>query len=197
MALPPPLPGRTPPLPQRPSIGSIPSGIRDPHASGDNFSPNAARISTRDVQRATGSTFNRWVEFDSTNVMQAKVEPQYDLDGKLTGVGTITIEFVNGAVYEYENRPMGDWFDLIESSSKGRFSYYEVRGAGKSRPGMGIWKPCKQIRKAFRTPAEVAGIQAKRQPVGARQQARTYTRGGQRGAYGAGGKRLPRPPSIQ
>lgn len=176
------------PLPSRSGPPPLPS--RDVQADPRNFSANAQRISTRDVQRAVGRTTGVWVEFDSTNVMRAMVEPQYDLDGKMTGVGTITIEFLNGAQYEYADRPMGDWFDLIESSSKGRFTYYEVRGEGKSVPGMGLWKPCRKIRNATRSAAEVARIKARREPRTAAQKRRTYTRGGKRGAYGAGGRRI-------
>lgn len=145
------------------------------------------RVSGRDVTRATGRTHGVWVAFTSTNVERAKVDPQYDLKGELTGVGTITIQFLNGSQYEYADRPMSDWMDLIESSSKGRFTYYDVRGPGKSVPGMGLWKPCVQIGKPTRTPAEVAALAAKRQPRTAAQKRRTFTRGGKRQAYGAGG----------
>jgi hypothetical protein len=171
--------GSPPPLPSR-----VPGGA-DPR----NFSQNASRISTRDVQRATGATYGVWVEFDSTNVLRAKVDPQYDLDGKLTGVGLITVEFLSGATYEYDDRPMSDWFDLIESSSKGRFCYFEVRGPGPSRPGMGIWSH-RQISGPTRSAAQVAAMVGNRQPRTREQKRRTYTRGGKRGAYGAGGRRI-------
>lgn len=174
------LPSRSsgpPPLPSR-----LPGGA-DPR----NFSPDAQRISTRDVQRASGRTEGVWVEFDSTNVERAKVDPDYNLDGKKTGTGTITIQFLNGSIYEYPDRPMGDWIDLIESSSKGRFTYFEVRGPGPSRKGMGIWTH-RQIQQATRTAAEVAAMVAARQPRTREQKRRTYTRGGKRAAYGAGGR---------
>ncbi len=164
-----------------PIPGPLPGGA-DPRV----FDPNAERISTRDVQRATGRSEGVWIHFDSTNVYAAKVDPEYDLNGKKTGVGTIYIEFLSGAVYEYQNRPMGDWFDLIESSSKGRFTYYEVRGPGKSVPGMGLW-PSTKIREATRSAETVAKMRKQREPRTEQQKKRTYTRGGKRGAYGAGG----------
>jgi hypothetical protein len=145
------------------------------------------RFSGRDAGPATGKNEGVWVAFASTNVMQARADPQYDLDGQKTGVGTITIEFLDGSQYEYDDRPMGDWYDLVESSSKGRFAYYEVRGPGKSRPGMGLWKPCRQIRKATRTAAQVAALRADRQPRGPKQRQRRFTVSGRRNAYGAGG----------
>lgn len=164
-ALPPPR-SRVPELPTRTSAPSLHSG--------------------RDQGPVKGRTFGQWVGFASTNVEMAKVEPQYDLEGNLTGVGTITAQFLSGAQYEYADRPMSDWYDLVESSSKGSFAYYEVRGPGKSRPGMGLWKPCKQIRKATRTSAQVAALAAKRQPKGAAQRQGRYTVRGRRNAYARG-----------
>lgn len=158
-------------------------------ADPSNFSAGAQRISTRDVQRAGGRTFGVWVHFDSTNVYAAKVDPDYDLEGKLVGTGTITIEFLNGSRYAYPDRPMGDWFDLIESSSKGRFTYYEVRGPGPSRKGMGIWNHV-ELNGPTRSADAVARMKAAREPRHAQQKKRTYTRHGKRGAYGAGGQRI-------
>ncbi len=177
-----------PPLPAR--SGPPPLPIRDAHALRSNFAIGS-KISTRDVARGTGKLFGDWVNFDSTNVMRAKYEPNVDSQGNRQPIGTIWIEFVSGAEYKYRNRPAGDFMDLVESSSKGRFSYYEVRGEGPSHKGMGLWKPCEQTRQAWRSKAEQASIRKKRQPVGAKQQQRTYTRGGKRRAFGAGGKRLP------
>jgi len=159
-----------------------------------NFPASAQRISTRDVQRSSGRTEGVWVHFDSTNVEMAKVDPQYDLQGKKTGVGTITVQFLSGAQYEYPDRTMGDWHDLVESSSKGRYTYFTVRGPGPSHPGMGLW-PFRQLRSATRSPAEVAALVARRQPRTAEQRRRTFTRGGKRGAFGAGGRSV-RPPAF-
>jgi hypothetical protein len=142
--------------------------------------------SGRDAGPVRGGTFNTWVKFASTNVEMAKVEPQYDLGGELTGVGLITIQFLNGSQYEYADRPMSDWYDLIESGSKGSFTYYEVRGDGPSHPGMGLWKPCRKIRNATRTAAEVARLAASRQPTTPKQRQRRYTAGGKRNAYARG-----------
>ena len=105
--------------------------------------------------------------------------------------GTITIEFLSGATYAYANRPVADWLDLFESSSKGRFVYFEVRGPGPSRKGMGIWSSVK-IRDAWRTAAEVRRMAQARRPMTAKQRQRTYTRGGKRGGYGAGGLAISR-----
>lgn len=174
-----------PPLPSRPE-GAKPS----------NFSADAQRISTRDVQRATGRTEGVEVSFDSTNVEKGRVDPDYDQDGKKTGTGTITLWFVNGWAYEYENRPMGDWLDLIESGSKGRFAYYEVRGAGPSAEGHTLWPYSKKWQWATRSAAEVAAIRAAREPRHARQRERRYTRGGKRNQFGAGGRHVGKPPSF-
>lgn len=184
-----------PPLPSRSAAGrSLPT--RDTAADPANFSANAQRISTRDVQRAVGRSEGVWFEFDSQALMGGKVDPEYDLDGKKTGRGLITIEYVSGAVWEFADRPMSDWYDLIESSSKGRFNYYEVRGPGPSRKGMGLWKPATEIKKAWRSSAEIAAIRYRREPRTRAQKRRTYTKGGRRQAFGAGGQRVPRPPAF-
>jgi hypothetical protein len=162
--------------PARSRIPALPSRSNEPQ-----------RISGREAHVAAGRNEGVWVGFDSTNVEMAKVEPQYDLNGQKTGIGTITIQFLNGAQYEYADRPMSDWYDLIESSSKGRKTYYDVRGPGKSRPGMGLWKPCVQIRKPTRTSAQVAALASRRKPRSASDRRRTFTRGGRRNAFGAGG----------
>lgn len=177
-----------PPLPSRPN----PSGRLPEGAIPGNFSPLGLRISTRDVQRATGSMEGMWVSFDSTNVEMAKVIPNTDGKGGKTGTGTITIRFINGWEYEYQNRPMADWYDLVESSSKGRFTYYEVRGPGKSVSGQTLWPYSRKTKWIDRSAAEIARMKAAREPMHAEQQRRTYTRGGKRGAYGAGGLPVPR-----
>jgi hypothetical protein len=164
-----------PPLPSRAAPPPLPTGRMGGTVTSD-----------RDVQRASGRTTGVWVQVSSTNVEMMKVEPEYNLDGELTGVGTITIQFLNGAQYEYPDRPMADWYDLVESSSKGRKTYWDVRGPGRSRKGMGIW-PFRQIRSATRTPAQVAALAGRRQPQTAAQRARRFTRGGKRNAFGAGG----------
>ena len=111
------------------------------------------------------------------------------MEGKLTGVGSITIEFLDGSQYEYAGRPMSDWYDLIESSSKGRKVYFDVRGPGPSRNGMGIW-PFKKIRNATRSASQVRAMAARNQPRTAAQRQRRYTVGGKRNKYGAGGFRV-------
>lgn len=113
--------------------------------------------------------------------------------GKAT-MGVIEIEFLSGATYQYHNRPIADFMDMVESSSKGRFTYYEVRGPGPSRPGMGIW-PSIKVRDGWRTAAEVRRMAHARRPRTAAQAKRTYTRGGQRGAFGKGGLPVRKTPS--
>ncbi len=177
-----------PPLPARGGPPPLPS--REAHALRSNFAIGS-KISTRDVARGTGKLFGDWVNFDSTNVMRAKYEPNVDSAGNRQPIGTIWIEFVSGAEYRYRNRAAGDFMDLVESSSKGTFAYDEIRGPGKSIPGMGKWKPCEKIRSAWRSRAEQNEIKRKRQPIGAKQRARTYTRGGKRNAFRLGGARTP------
>lgn len=179
--MPPSLPSRSgpPPLPGR-----------DVQADPRNFSGDAQRISTRDVQRAVGRMEGVWVDFDSQNVERARVDPDYDLDGKKTGTGTIIIQFLNGWEYTYDNRPMGDWLDLVESSSKGRFTYFEVRGAGPSIEGRTIWPYSKKRKFAERSAAQIEAMVRRRAPRTAAQKRRTYTRGGKRQAYGAGGRSI-------
>lgn len=169
--------------PSLPSRGAGPDIRADPR----NFAAQAERISTRDVERAAGRTEGVWFAFDSTNVEMAMVEPEYDLQGQKTGVGIITIRFINGWEYEYPNRPMGDWLDLIESQSKGRFTYYEVRGEGPSVEGHTIWPYSRKSKWIDRTAEEIARMVEQREPRTAKHQERTYTRGGKRQAFGKGG----------
>ncbi len=116
---------------------------------------------------------------------------RYDPDEGNTGVGTIKIEFLNGAEWTYPGRSASDWLDLIESSSKGRYAYYQIRGPGPSRKGMGLWHGF-ESRPAWRSSAEVARMKRAREPVGRRQKRRLFTVGGKRNAYGAGGKMVRR-----
>jgi hypothetical protein len=198
MANPQPVKG-PPALPRRASsTGALPPMLpqnmpKDP--SKFDLTGGVQRASTRSVNRQSGKTEGVWFAFDSTNVNKAKVDAQYDIDGKKTGVGTITIEFVSGATYEYADRPMSDWFYLITSSSKGRKAYYDIRGPGRSRKGMGIWKPCIQTVQAWRSKSEIRAIKAAREPVKAKHKLRTYTRGGKMNAFGKGGKRI-RVPTV-
>lgn len=178
-----------PPLPSRAVPPPLPSRSRDAYATPSQFDPNRGRISTRDVQRASGQTYSVWVSVNSTNVNRMKYEPDRDSEGNQKAQGTIWIEFLSGATYAYPNRPLADWIDLFESSSKGRFVFWEVRGPGPSRQGMGIW-PSIKIRDGWRTSSEIKSMQRKRQPVTAQQRKRTYTRHGQRGAYGKGGVKI-------
>lgn len=160
---PPPLPTRAtpPPVPSRPNN-------------------NPTLYSDRDAHVARGKTFNTWVRVESTNVKEVMVEPDYDLNGELTGTGEIWIRFLSGALYSYPDRKMSDWFDIIESSSKGSFTYYEVRGAGKSRKGMGLWKPCIQHNGPTVDAQTLAALRAANAPRTAAHRARKYTRGGRR-----------------
>lgn len=194
MALPPPLPAPRARLggPGGPPLLPSQRGTTaNPYAVGSQFDPNRVgnRVSTRDVKRVSGSIYG--VDFfpNSTNVNRMRCDRDVDANGEPLNKGTITIEFLSGATYKYADRPITDWMDLVESSSKGRFTYFEVRGPGKSRKGMGIWSGV-MVRPAFRSKSEVADMRRKREPVTAEQRKRTYTRGGRRGAYGAGGVRI-------
>jgi len=188
-----------PPLPRRPSsTGALPPALpKNQPIDPSRFDMrDSQRASTRSVNRQTGRTENQWFSFDSTNVNRAKVDPDYDLEtGEKLGTGTITIEFVNGAEYEYPDRPMSDWYDLITSSSKGRKTYFDIRGPGRSRKGMGLWRPFRQTVQAWRSKQEIRAIKAAREPATAAHRRRTFSRGGQTNAYGKGGKRI-RPPTI-
>lgn len=179
---PPPLPARSapPPLPARGGPPLLPSQRRGIQA----FDPSSQAESDRNVTRARGKVTGIWVSVNSTNVNRVRFDPEYDLNGNTTGMGTITIEFLSLAMYEYAGRSLADYIDIIESSSKGRFAYYEIRGAGPSRPGMGIW-PSVRLRGPQRK--VTSAMRGARAPRTAAQRQRTYTVGGRRGAYGAGG----------
>src|SRR5689334_7269904 len=123
-----------PPLPSRIPVRSA----FDPYAIGRQFDrpEEGGRVSTRDVQRASGSTYNQWIATNSTNVNRMRYDPDIDPHtGGNLGHGTITIEFLDLSMYKYPGRSVADWLDLFESSSKGRFAYYQIRGAGPSRKG--------------------------------------------------------------
>lgn len=151
---PPPLPGRSPPpLPwERPDDVS--------------FDPNATIRSDRDIGRIGGYTYGVWVSANSTNVNRFRYDPYRDLKGNLTGSGIITIEFLDLSMYEYPDRPGLDYLDLFQSSSKGRFVYYEVRRD---------WKFIK-LRGSQRK--VTATMRAARAPVTKRQKQRTFKLGG-------------------
>ena len=177
MATPPPLPGirraGPPPLPGKgpPPLSSQRSGI-------NAFDPQATQRSDRDIKEARGRNEGVWVSVDSTNVNRVRFDPEYDLDGKKTGMGEIQIEFLNLSLYSYPNRPASDFLDIIESSSKGRFVYYEARPS---------W-PFKRLRGPQRKVTRE--MIAARSPRTAAQKRRTYTVGGRRGSHGAGGARI-------
>jgi len=115
------------------------------------------------------------------------VDPYYDLEtGGKTGFGTITVEFVSGAMYEYENRPMGDWMDLITSSSKGRYGWYVIKGPGPPVKGKSRW-PFKQIKEAWRSRDQIKAIVDARQPKTRQHKKRFFKRGGK--TYGIHGMR--------
>jgi len=153
----------------------------DVYAGREQFS-DTSKISSRDVQRATGRTQGVWVSTNSTWVDRMRFDPEYDLDGNKTGRGIITIEFIDLSMFEYPDRSAADWMDLFESSSKGRFVYYAASG----------WA-YKQLRKASLRGPALAAKKASRAPRGSRQKRRTFTVGGKRGAFGAGGKRARMP----
>lgn len=171
-SVPPPLPGRSPPpLPSRGGPPPLP-GIRTPdvYAGREQIDGDHQRISTRDVQRASGRTYGVWVSTTSQWVNRMRYDPEYDLQtGYTTGRGTITIEFLDLSMFEYPDRSAADWIDLFSSSSKGRFVYYAAKG----------WT-YRQLKKASRSSREVARLSALRAPRGQRQGKRSYVAGGKR-----------------
>ncbi len=179
--MPPPLPPNRssgpPPLPGTRGVSPVSPPPRSGIANQFDLNQGSQRVSTRGVNRATGNSEGVWFSFNSTNVNRAMVQPQYDLDGNKTGVGTITVEFVSGATYTYEDRPMGDWYDIISSSSKGRHGYYVIRGPGAPIPGKSNW-PFTKIKDAWRTKEQIKAIIDAREPTTKRHKKRFFQIGG-------------------
>lgn len=169
--LPPPLPSQRlpPPLPsQRPT--------------GNEFDTLGRRQSTREEPfLPSGGVFEIWISTNSTNVNRIRCDRDRDRDGNPQKTGTITIEFLDLSLYEYPDRPLNDFLDLMTSSSKGRYAYYEVRGPGPSKPGMGIW-PFRKLRGPQRKVTEA--MKEARQPRTEEQKRRFYNVGGRRRAGG-------------
>lgn len=169
---PPPLPGRSPPpLPgSRATPPPLPANWKpDVYAGREQLDGEHSRISTRDVQRASGRTYSQWVSTTSQWVNRMRFDPEYELEtGDMTGRGTITIEFIDLSMFEYPDRSAADWLDIFTSSSKGRFMHGVV---------IGNWKYI-QLKKASRSSAEVRRMAAIRAPRGQRQGKRSYVAGG-------------------
>lgn len=153
------------------------------YAGKEQFS-DTERISSRDVQRASGRTQGVWISTNSQFVDRMRFDPEYDLDGNKTGRGVIVIEYIDLSMFEYPDRSMSEWMDLFESSSKGRYAKYIVIDGG--------W-PYKTLRKGLLRGPALAAKKASRAPRGSRQKRRSFTVGGKRHAYGKGGKRLSKP----
>lgn len=176
----PPLPVRSaavpPPLPPRGTPPPLPGQL--------NFQ-SGQQQSTRDVPfLAGGAILNQWIAIpDSTNVNRIRCDQDIDLNGNRLPTGTIYIEFLNLSLYQYNNRPMNDFVDLFTSSSKGRYTHFEVRGPGPSRPGMGIW-PAIKLRGPLRSAAQTRRIARARQPRTQVQRLRYYNVGGRARAGG-------------
>lgn len=176
-AVPPPLPSQRTPGPQPPGEFGKPAELQSSRLMGN---------------LPTGNVFNRWIGTNSTNVNRIRCEPYTDKDGNQTGLGDIYVEFLSLALYKYPGRPLNDFLDLFTSSSKGRYTYYEVRGSGPSVEGKSIW-PFVKLRGPQRTPAEVRRLAAKREPLGGLPALRYYNVGGRYQAGGAGGRSGGRP----
>lgn len=182
MATPPPLPPRRslPPtsfgIPEPGRRGALPPAL--PGEGPTSFDPSGTVRSDRDIQEARGRTFGVWVSVNSQALNRIRFDPEYDLQGKLTGRGTITIEYLNLSQYEFPNRLNSEWFDLFESSSKGRYNWYRIRGHWPHRMIRG---PQRRV---------TAAMRRARAPQTAAQARRTFTSGGRRGAYGQGGMPL-------
>ena len=194
MALPPPLPRLA--LPPR-----------LPGESADRYSPTALRSGrSMDLGPGTASsqTFQDKLErgervsFDSTNVNWLEYHPVRSQKPGAPNlpIGNVIIEFVSGATYQYRNVPKADVLSLIHSSSKGRFAYYEIRGAGPSpsRKGKSLppWNDFQMIRGPWRSTSQVKAMVKAREPQkGTFAARRTYTvRTGTRShsIRGSGGK---------
>jgi hypothetical protein len=118
-----------------------------------------------------------WIGFSSTNVNRAKYEPNFGFpSGKQLPTGTVQIEFVSGALYEYQDIPESDFLDLVLSSSKGRYTYFHVRGKGPSRKGMSVapWDNFRMIHGPTRSKSKIRDIMRARRPQVARHHLRYY-----------------------
>lgn len=178
------MPAIPPPLPSQRIPGPLPPG---------DFDSNADRLSSRLMDNLPdGKVFGIWIATNSTNVNRIKCDPDLDRQGNQTGTGTIYIEFLSLALYKYPGRPLNDFLDLFTSSSKGRFTYYEVRGPGPSAEGKSIW-PFVKLRGPQRTPEQVRELAAKREPLGGLPALRYYNVGGKYQAGGRGGRSGGRP----
>jgi len=191
MALPPPLPARVPP--PLPSRGPAPPPL--PGQSPLSFAPDPEdrflRHRGRDVDTLFqgGRFFGQWIAVNSTWLYLVRFDVETDTpirhrSGQLQiqsrsiggGVtGTMRIEFVSGAICRYDNFPTADYMDLITSSSKGRYVYYQIK-QGKV--------PYTLERGPTRSPEQVRALVKARQPRTAFQRARYYNVGGKRRAGG-------------
>lgn len=139
---PPPLPGAAPP----PLPGDRPTDL--PGSLAENpFQSDRERYGA-DI----GAPVGRWVGVVSTNVNRIKFDPNYDMEGQLTGDGTITVEFLSLAVYEYSDCPNAMWVDFVNSSSKGMFVYYRLRDWPSQRRVRDGSRPVTRTMKRARDP---------------------------------------------
>ena len=172
-----------PPLPVNRGRSPLPPPL--PGQRQGEFDPNARVHSGRDVPFLPGGQlFGQWVSVNSTNVNRIMFEQDTDQQGNRLPTGSIYIEFLSLALYKYPGRTAGEFMDLFTSSSKGRFSYYQVRGPGPSVEGMGLWQPFIKLRGASRSASEVRRLAQARQPRTERQRRRFYNVGGRRNAGG-------------
>ena len=169
--LPPPLPRRLIP-PLRPG--------QDPLA----FDPRAHQQHGRETSfRPTGNLLGgEWIAFNSTWINRGAFLQGEDAQGNRLPTGTMYLEFVDGAQAMYRNFPANDWLDLVSSSSKGRYVYYQI----KERK-----VPYQLINGATRSREEVKAIIAARQPKTGYQSRRYFNVGGKRNAGGGVPSRLP------
>lgn len=158
------------------------------------FADNAVRQSGRDALfLPRGDVFGVWIAVNSTNLNRIRCDVDTDRNRNRLGTGTIYIEFLDLSLYAYPHRPLSDFLDLHSSSSKGRYAYYQIRGAGPSHPGKSLW-PFQKLRGPQRTAVEVAQLQASRQPRTAEQARRFYNVGGR---HKAGGGVPSRPRQVR
>lgn len=180
--VPPPLPGRgvPPPLPSRPQ-----PPLRPGERVGEyDQTPGVFRQHSRDVEfLTTGDVFDVWIAVNSTWLMKVmfKRYRKKDAGGVPTteyepsGLGRMWIEFVSGAVCRYENFKANDYLDLVTSSSKGRYVYYQLKQTKY---------PYVLENGPTRSAAEIQRIVKAREPQTQYQKRRYYNVAGKRNAAG-------------
>ena len=141
MALPPPLPSLRlpPPLPfgrggPPPLPGSrLPPLLPSQRTNTDQFDPTGEYKSDRENQFNIKRSYvdGTWISVNSTwlNRIMFKSKQEVNISGevKQAEYGDMYVEFLSLALCMYPNTPRSDFVDLLNSSSKGRWTYYEAK----------------------------------------------------------------------